>query len=168
MIIWLWLLLQFTFFFILCDIWSTVKNYVQKIFSAPPPPPPHDPPPPPPTPPPPPEKVHPLPHFPPSPLKVQEVQVPPFLTALKIFQAPPAKGGGSTLYINIHSAYIYSADICIFSKTPHYIHCIVKYSIYWNSAHFSTSGKAITSWNIVQTNLKKLFVSYPLAGWNKK
>ena len=153
MIIWLWLLLQFTFFFILCDIWSTVKNYVQKIFSAPPPLP---------------EKVHPLPHFTHSPLKVQEVQVPPFLTALKIFQAPPAKGGGSTLYINIHSAYIYSADICIFSKTPHYIHCIVKYSIYWNSAHFSTSGKAITSWNIVQTNLKKLFVSYPLAGWNKK
>ena len=152
MIIWLWLLLQFTFFFILCDIWSTVKNYVQKIFSAPPPS----------------WKSPPPPPFYSLPAKSSRSASPPLFDSTENFSGPPCKRGGSTLYINIHSAYIYSADICIFSKTPHYIHCIVKYSIYWNSAHFSTSGKAITSWNIVQTNLKKLFVSYPLAGWNKK
>ena len=64
---------------------------MQKIFSAPP------------------KKVHPLPHFTHSPLKIQEVQVPTFLPTLKIFQAPLQKGGEYTVYK-------YTFSICIFSR----------------------------------------------------
>ena len=35
----------------------------------------------------------------PPPLKIQKVQVPPFLPTLKIFQACPAERGGRTLVI---------------------------------------------------------------------
>ena len=59
-------------FFIIFDIWSTVKNYFQKIISLPPPL----------------EKIH-FPLFTHSPLeiqKVQKVQVAPFLPIVKIFQ----------------------------------------------------------------------------------
>ena len=64
-------------FFIICDIWSTVENYFQKIISPSPP-----------------EKIH-SPLLTHSPLEIQKVQVPPpFLSILKNFHPPPTAERG--------------------------------------------------------------------------
>ena len=64
-------------FFIFSDIWSTVKNYFQKILSLPPPLPP---------------LKNPTPLYTHS-LTLKFMQVPPFLPILKIFHSPPFGGG---------------------------------------------------------------------------
>ena len=68
-------------FFIICDIWSTVENYFQKIISPSPP-----------------EKIH-SPLLTHSPLEIQKVQVPPLFANIKKISPPSPcrKGGGHCL-----------------------------------------------------------------------
>ena len=69
-------------FFILCDIWSTVENYFQKILR-------------------PPEKVH------SPPLKIQKVQVPPFCQRWKFFKPPCREGRGEDTWIISISIHVH-------------------------------------------------------------
>ena len=71
-------------FFILCNIWSAVENYFQKIHSPPPPSPP--------------EKIHSS-LFTHSPLKYSKSAAPPFCQHWKFFRAPTPCRKRRTLWI---------------------------------------------------------------------
>ena len=73
-------------FFILCDIWSTVENCFQKIFS------------------PPPEKIHSC-LFTHSPPKNQKVKVPSFCQNWKFFRLPLQRRGEDTVVILIQGGH---------------------------------------------------------------
>ena len=77
-------------YFVLCDIWSTVVNYFQKILS-------------------PPQKKS-----TPSPIKDSTSASPPFLPPLNIFQAPRQKWGGGvrTLWIHLLNHFIFFSRQC--------------------------------------------------------
>ena len=64
----------FSYLFILCDIWSTVENYFQKILRSP--------------------RKNPLPLFYSLPPKNSKIGSPLFLATLKIFEPPPAERWG--------------------------------------------------------------------------
>ena len=72
-------------FFILCDIWSTVENYFQKILS----------------------------HKNPLPPKNSKIPSPHFYQHWKFFRSPPPsrKGGGHCVYF---PSLMYSGGICMF------------------------------------------------------